>query len=244
MRFSICLLTHKRFPDDNKNIYFLRRAINSVLTQTFQDWELVLLIDGKDKAKAKFLETIKDKRVNWYEHIHRGRYIARNEAMLLSNGEWITWMDDDDFLMPIYLEAIDKAIKKYPNYKVFHFGATIIHDDYGISVREVGHFEEDKIGFKPFSSGRISTGSFVFHRSVYEDIGEMPNRQSCWDFAEAMKQRYPELRKFFPGTKELGNPYGDDFAYFYMITRKYKSKELKTALYIVCGSKGREQQWK
>jgi hypothetical protein len=97
-------------------------------------------------------------------------------------------------------------------------------------------------GNVPFGSGNIGAGAFVFHKDVYKDIGQLPEL-SLWDFAGWAFEHYPEIKPFFEKKdaegkptgqyNSLGNPWGDDWLYWYMITRKYKSKYINASPYFV-----------
>ena len=105
-------------------------------------------------------------------------------------------------------------------------------------------------------------GTFVFHRSIYEDLGAFPPHHienidcsslnyggirelwmtSPYDFSAAAQLEFPELQKYFMVDhvaephkiiKEFGNPWGQDHYLFYKYTRKYHSKPIDKYLYKV-----------
>ena len=247
MKFTIAspVWLDKEAPENKRQPryeMFLRMA-NSVFGQTFQDFEWIIA----DDISKPPIEEILEKHDSWWKPKglqvktillpeKGGRITARNAAMKASSGEWILWADSDDELSSVYLEAMDKAIKTYPEYKVFNFNHLIFHYNYDVSVRKFINMETQ--GKEPFGSGNIGAGAFVFHRSVYEDIGPLPEL-SLWDFANDFLEKYPECKPFFESKEQpgkyhsLGNPFGDDYYYFYTMTRKYPSKYLDTALYYV-----------
>jgi glycosyltransferase involved in cell wall biosynthesis len=220
---------------------FLRCA-NSVFGQTYQDFEWVVADDISNPP----IENILEENDSWWRPRglqvkivrlpeKQGRLYARNAAMKASSGEWITWLDSDDEYASWYLQAMDEAIKLYPDYKIFNFNHLIFHYDYNSSIRQF--INMDVQGDKPFRAGTIGAGAFVFHRSVYEDIGPLPER-GLWDFAGKALEEFPEIKPFYWNEQKqnydtLGNPWGEDFYYFYKMTRKYKSKYLKCAPYFV-----------
>ena len=220
---------------------FLRCA-NSVFGQTFQDYEWVIA----DDISKPPIEEILEKHDSWWKpkglqiKIVRleekgGRMVARNAAMKASSGEWICWLDSDDELSSIYLEALNDAIRVYPDYKIFNFNHLVFHYSYETTVRKFINMEVQKD--LPFGSGNVGAGSFVFHRSVYEDIGPLPE-MGLWQFSEYALKEFPEIKPFFwnepnKGYNSLGNPWGEDYYYFYKMTRKYPCKYLNTALYYV-----------
>jgi glycosyltransferase involved in cell wall biosynthesis len=235
-----------KFAPENKRqprYEMFLRAANSVFGQTYQDFEWVIADDMSNPPVEEILEKendsftrpkgLKVKIVRLPEK--SGRIIARNAAMKAATGDWICWFDSDDELSSIYLEALSHAIDTYPEYKVFNFNHLVFHYDYNTEVRKFIDMDVQKDA--PFGSGHIGAGAFAFHRSVYEDIGPLPEL-GLWDFAKEFMDKYPETKPFFwneqnKGYNSLGNPHGDDYYYFYTMTRKYKSKYLNTALYYV-----------
>lgn len=213
----------------------LQRAIQSVLSQTYQEWELIIVNDAGPTPKLP-----DDPRVTLYEQPRLNKSYARNLGMEHAIHEWICWLDDDDAYINFYLEALDQAITEFPEYRLFNFG--------GIVVRAKGTRGDEKfrdvVFREPFEhedharfyAGKIATGHFIFHRSLLsEDI--LPKETNPYLFADAMKKRFPELMEhygplYMEGGKELGNPWGDDFAAWYVLTRNNKHKTLPFYLYI------------
>lgn len=83
----------------------LRRAIESVRRQTFQDYEIIVVIDGSDPPSAAAIEEIYEPKLRYLELIQRvGGSEARNVGVRAANGRWIALLDDDDEWLPRKLE--------------------------------------------------------------------------------------------------------------------------------------------
>jgi glycosyltransferase involved in cell wall biosynthesis len=83
----------------------LRRALDSVLAQTFVDYEIVVVVDGPDAATEELLRRERDPRLRFHVNAAaRGGGAARNEAIRRASGQWIAFLDDDDLWMPTKLE--------------------------------------------------------------------------------------------------------------------------------------------
>jgi glycosyltransferase involved in cell wall biosynthesis len=83
----------------------LTRAIHSVLSQTFSDFEVVVVMDGLDPATKDAIEQIHDPRIRFLElTVKVGGSEARNLGVRSANGEWIALLDDDDEWLPNKLE--------------------------------------------------------------------------------------------------------------------------------------------
>jgi glycosyltransferase involved in cell wall biosynthesis len=84
----------------------LRRAIRSVLLQTFQGWEIVVVLDGEDAVTAKVVEEFGDPRITLLRlHAIVGGSQARNLGAGKARGRYIALLDDDDEWLPTKLEA-------------------------------------------------------------------------------------------------------------------------------------------
>lgn len=97
---SVIVTTHNRKV-------LLKRAVESVLLQTFTDYECIIVDDASDDGTALFLESINDKRFRYIvitkEESKGGNY-ARNLGIKNSMGEYIAFLDDDDVWQPKKLE--------------------------------------------------------------------------------------------------------------------------------------------
>ena len=83
----------------------LRRALDSVLAQTFVDYEIVVVVDGPDAETEELLRTEPDLRLRFHVNpAATGGGAARNEAIRQAGGQWIAFLDDDDVWMPTKLE--------------------------------------------------------------------------------------------------------------------------------------------
>jgi glycosyltransferase involved in cell wall biosynthesis len=80
----------------------LPRAIESICTQTFRDWELVVVDDGSTDGSDQSLDSIaaSDRRIRVFHTSHRGLVAALNAGLERARGEWIARMDADDESFP------------------------------------------------------------------------------------------------------------------------------------------------
>lgn len=212
------------------------RAVKSILAQTFPNWELILVNDGGLPYEAP-----DDSRIKHFTQQHINRCFARNLGMEKSTKDWICWLDSDDSYVNTYLEILNESINDNPDYKVFNFGAMVFTQK-GTRAEPKFNINRFREPFKitdhqEFDSGHIGTGSFIFHKEVYQNLGGLPDVINCYMLADAAKTEFPEMKKWFgplymEGGKEIGNPWGDDYYMFYKITRKYKTKTLPFYLYI------------
>lgn len=106
---SIIISTYNR-PEQ------LKRAIQSVLSQTYQDWELIVVHDGPSETpgKAYWADCPSDSRIKFFElPIQHGKDTKpKNYGILQSKGEYIAYLDDDNEYYPEFLEQQLDAITK------------------------------------------------------------------------------------------------------------------------------------
>lgn len=90
---------------------YLRGALESVLTQTYHDFEVIVANDGSTDATQDIAERFAkiDKRVRVINGVHGGLSIARNLGVEHSRGRWVTFLDSDDRIYPEALEMLYAA---------------------------------------------------------------------------------------------------------------------------------------
>ena len=77
---------------------YLRQSIESVISQTYEDWELIFWDNRSEDNSAEIFKSYKDNRLKYYHAPqHNILYAARNEAIKKASGEFIAFLDTDDF---------------------------------------------------------------------------------------------------------------------------------------------------
>ena len=96
---------------------YLSECLDSVLSQTFSDFEVICVDDGSTDNSAKILEKYKskDKRVKVILQKNLGVVVARNNAVALAKGRFIYPLDGDDIIMPMCLERLYSVITTTEN---------------------------------------------------------------------------------------------------------------------------------
>ena len=108
---SVSIIT----PTYNRAEY-LKEAIESVLSQTFQDWELIVVNDGSTDHTVEVLNayTMRDRRIRSIHKENSGISEARNTALAIATGKYIAFIDDDDRWLPEKLEMQVKLMDSKP----------------------------------------------------------------------------------------------------------------------------------
>jgi glycosyltransferase involved in cell wall biosynthesis len=94
----------------------LERAVRSVLTQTLQSLEVIVVLDGPDAASVRVLEAFDDPRIVLLQLARNaGAATARNVGISAACGQWIALLDDDDEFLPMKLETQWRAAMAQPD---------------------------------------------------------------------------------------------------------------------------------
>src|SRR6202140_1183258 len=91
---------------------YVGQAIDSVLAQTFKDYELFAVDDGSTDLSAAVLASY-GTRVKLLQQSNPGPEVARNKAAAMAQGEYLVFFDSDDYLFPFALEILDKVISSF-----------------------------------------------------------------------------------------------------------------------------------
>ncbi|MBD3246520.1 MAG: glycosyltransferase [Candidatus Omnitrophica bacterium] len=100
---------------------FLKIAMESVLEQTFTDYELIIVDDGStDDSRDLIAQYLPHPQINAFQQDHRGVSAARNLGLRHARGEYVCFLDSDDRFRTHKLELMHEHIQNFPEYRVFH----------------------------------------------------------------------------------------------------------------------------
>lgn len=93
---------------------YLERCLQSILSQTLKDFELILVDDGSPDDCGlicdKYAEI--DNRISVYHYPNQGVSAARNHGIEVSKGKWIAFIDSDDYVLPNYLQGLYQSAQR------------------------------------------------------------------------------------------------------------------------------------
>ena len=107
MKFSVIIPLYNKAP-------YIVRTIESVLAQTFTDFEIIVLDDGSTDGSAELVAKIADSRLRLVRRSNAVVSVARNCAIAIALGEWVAFLDADDWHHPRHLATLLKAQKRHP----------------------------------------------------------------------------------------------------------------------------------
>lgn len=107
MKFSIIIPTYNSSS-------VISCAIESVIAQTYSDWELIIIDDGSsDSTHDICMRYVSgDSRINYIKQTNQGPSSARNHGIDFASGEFITFLDSDDTYEPTFLEVMNATQEK------------------------------------------------------------------------------------------------------------------------------------
>lgn len=94
---------------------FIADAIESILRQTFKDFEFIIINDGSRDNTLKIIRSFKDKRIVLVTHHNKGRQASLDEGVSMSSGKYIALMDADDIASPDRLEKQISHLERHPD---------------------------------------------------------------------------------------------------------------------------------
>lgn len=185
-------------PLYNKAAYF-EKAINSVLTQTYSELEVIIVNDGSTDDSFAQLSVISCqlsvedpesfKKIRIIDQTNQGVSVARNNGVKLAKYDYIAFLDADDWWEPTYLEEMKGLIEKFPEAGL-----------YGSSYYKVkqGKFIPANIGVESgFSNGLINYCR-VYAKTMYQPI---------WTGAAVIRKSVYESENGFNPTLKLGEDF-------------------------------------
>lgn len=147
-------------PMYNTKEKFFKELVNSVISQTYSNWELCLA-DGSPKQNEKLKKICeKDTRIH-YQFLKENKGISgnSNEAIKMATGQYIALLDHDDLLAPYALYEVVKMINKYPKAEFIYSDEDKIDQN---GNRSDGYFKPD------FAPDTLRCQNYICHFSVFK----------------------------------------------------------------------------
>lgn len=163
-------------PTYNTPINLLRKAINSVIGQTYTNWEFCIADDHSpnDEVRQVLSEFAKaDRRIKLvFRDVNGHISNASNSAIDISQGEWLALLDHDDELAPDALFEVAKSINNSPNAKLIYSD----EDKIDVWGERIGPYFKSDWNYHLFLSHNMITHLAVFRKSTVEAVGGFRSR--------------------------------------------------------------------
>ncbi len=178
-KVSIILPTYNRTQ-------VIKRAINSVLNQSYSNFELIIIDDGSTDNTAEVIKSFNDERIQFIRNDNnRGQAIARNIGLKRAKGSYIAFLDSDDVWHKDYLEKQIETLSNMP-------------DEYGLVYCKCRRLNNSKITFLPptlikeedikeqlIKENFTTLQAILLKRGCLEKCGYLDERMTAledWDF--------------------------------------------------------------
>ncbi len=160
------------------HIQYLSACVESILTQTFKDFEFIIINDGSTDGTKEYLDGIKDERLKITHFVQNmGIVPAYNYGLKSARGKYITWISSDNIHLPKFLETLAFALDENPDvdfvYSAFHW------------VNNSGQVfrTNTEVYFGPHGLLLDNPGmaSFMYRSKIHEDLGYLEDIGVCSD---------------------------------------------------------------
>ncbi|HFU4234897.1 TPA: glycosyltransferase family 2 protein [Streptococcus suis] len=162
---------------------YVVEAINSILAQTYRNWELLVLDDGSKDNTLRIIEEFsqKDSRIKALPNgKNMGVSATRNRGIELASGEWIAFLDSDDMWKPEKLEKQFEIVEKEAAEFLFT-GSSYINEE-GEAYKEIFEVPE-KITYKKLRNQNVISCSSVLVKKKYFEHIKMEKDEMHEDYA-------------------------------------------------------------
>lgn len=174
--------------------FSIKSTIESVLNQTYRDFEIIVVDDGSTDDSAKVVENISDNRIRLISQSNQGVSAARNCGIKIANNQWIAFLDGDDLWRNNHLEEINKMMHVFPNENVY-----VTSFEYSDAREMFRHFRKKPI-FKienyfkeALQESLICTDIVIINKVCFDNIGffdESINRGEDTDLWVRLARNY------------------------------------------------------
>ncbi|KPQ01376.1 glycosyltransferase [Marinobacter sp. HL-58] len=161
---------------------FIEQAVNSVLAQTFTNFELLIVDDGSTDNTWDLLEpALADSRVRYFHQENQGQSVARNLALVEAKGDFVCFLDSDNYWPAEKLEQQVELFREHPDYDVI-YGDIIVIDEDGKEVtrknmkRYSGHIATYMI-----RDNCVSMNTAMARRRCFDELGAMSGTRRVAD---------------------------------------------------------------
>lgn len=177
MFFSIIIPLYNKAP-------YVPKAIESVLAQTFNDFELIIVDDGSKDNSAEIAAQVIEGHTNCHliRQNNAGVSAARNNGVAASKGDYLCFLDADDWWDPRFLEEMAVLIKEFPDAGIYGTNYTIVNETkHKTRVAQIGvdtYFEKGYFNYCEVYAKTLYmplwTGAVCIPHCVFERMGGFP----------------------------------------------------------------------
>ncbi len=160
------------------------RAVKSVLNQTVQDFEIIVVNDGSTDGGEKMVGSVMDSRIRLFNQTNQGVSVARNRGIKEASCNLIAFLDADDEWLPQHLERIRTLVDLFPASDIFATSYEYVLPDGRVRIPEYNHMPvqlnsagilENYFEIAALSDPPLWTSAVVVRKTALEQIGGFPD---------------------------------------------------------------------
>ncbi|HMK21879.1 MAG TPA: glycosyltransferase [Terriglobales bacterium] len=163
---------------------WIAQAIQSALGQTWAEKEVIVVDDGSRDGSLNIIKGFGE-RIRWETGPNRGANVARNRLLELARGEWLHYLDADDYLLPLKIEKQMRFLKEHPECDILCSPMRVVHcSDHGVIEGEVLAIPEFHDPWTLLAQWRLSPagGSLWKREALIRVNGWKPDQPCCQEF--------------------------------------------------------------
>lgn len=154
---------------------FVAKTIESVLSQTHADYEIIIVNDGSTDTSEAIIQTFQDDRIHYFFKKNEGVAVSRNFGIDKAKGDFICFLDADDYWYPTFLKTMNQYIEKLPKQKVFACAIAIEtkHKSFVAQYSIERNSDFEVVDFFDGSQKEcvLWTSSVAIHKSIFAKVG-------------------------------------------------------------------------
>lgn len=165
-QFSIIISSYNRQA-------YLRQAIDSVLSQTFANYEIIVVDDGSTDGTPELLQSY-GPRIRSIRQLNQGPEVAHRMGASMANGEYLAFLDSDDLFLPWALTTYDKIIRAFNSPAVILGSMTYFEDGQDVQANGEDGGVLEVLRYRDFLSKNIGIGlgmsKIVIRKQAFERV--------------------------------------------------------------------------
>lgn len=183
VKFSVII------PLYNKEQY-IKKTIYSILSQSYQDFEIIVIDDGSKDKSAEIVHNIPDNRIRLIQIENGGVSKARNHGISISKGDFITFLDGDDLWLPNHLYVLNNLILKFPECGMLFTAYEYIYENSSKTILKVNNCPDTDCCYDDYCEMVMKNGGYT----------------NCWTGVMCIKKELIHTSNLFP----IGIKTGED----------------------------------
>lgn len=182
--FSIIIPTYNRG-------HLIRKAISSILSQSYNQFELIVVDDGSTDNTEEVINSLADAKIKYIKTKNAERGAARNTGIKLACGQYITFLDSDDFLYNYHLSTSYNFIVEHNDPSAFHLGYEIINKKGKVlrKVNRLRNINSDLIKGNPLSCMGVFIKREVMIANLFNEDRELSGMED-WELWLRISSRF------------------------------------------------------